>query len=419
VFEELKTMLAGVDSKIACMVALSREKCHDPHPKKKMREQADRNLAIYGYASNHWVTRGKKIMEAFMKPDEWAKPGKYPRLVFNLGVEASLQGGFLLEIAKSCMCGVDIHFMGGRIRIIKKVTYDEILYCFDQMINLTDRYFYCIFSDDACCAYWKDGRIHFCNIDISGCDASHGKGIFDFLRGFFEPRAQEFFNPLLDQCQFTVVVRSVMDRNEKKHLELARPIMPSGSTLTTFINNIGSLGIAIAFVESDFDPKASEDAGYITTFDDFEDWYRLQFLKHSPVYDINGVLRALANLGIPIRASGMCRGDLPGRGPLLPRARHFQANLLHGMYPRATVPLIEHMLKNAGGRPSTPPNTDEYLTFVTSPVFTITDIEWAQRYDITSAELEELYHHLRPMSDSVDCISCAATQKILHLDYGL
>jgi len=419
VFTHLKHMIAGLDDEIVTMVELARVKCHDPHPKKLQRENADRNLNYYGYGEDHWVTRHKKVMEAFMKPDEWAKPGKFPRLVFNLGVEASLQGGFLLEIAKTRMCGEDIPFAGGHIRLVKKVTYDEILYCFDQMINLRGRFFYCIFSDDACCSYFQNGQTHYCNIDISGCDASHGEGIFSFLANFFEPRAQEFFNPLLDQCQFPIVVRSVHDRYEKKTIQLRRHILPSGSTLTTFLNNIGSLAIAIAFIENDFDPEASKLAGYIITIDRYTEWFRLQFLKHSPVLDVLGNLRALANLGIPFRASGICKGDLPGHGDLLTRARTFQAGLLHGIYPRTTIPIIEHMLHNAGGRPSTPPNTDEYLTFTRSPVFTITDQAWAQRYDITNAELADLHAQLRPMTWDVVCISCEASRKILKLDYGL
>jgi len=393
----------------------------DPHPKRVLRQAAHAALDdTGGYGLEHWVTRRHKIMKAFMKPQEWAKPKKCGRIVFDLGVEASLQGSYILEMTKDAICGIDYPYRGGHIRVVKKVTNPELVHCFTNLIHPPGRYYYCLYSDDACASFYRDGIPNYLNIDISKCDQSHGTAIFTKLYEIFPAHIRRFIKPLIDQCSFDVQVKNPLRPKDKVVYKLRRPILPSGSTLTTMINNIASLAIAICLVDSDFDRNASERAGYMVTFEQSSRYVDIMFLKHIPLYDTEMCLRAFPAVGIMLRASGCCKGDLQGSGNFYRRALEFQARLLHGIYPRASFSLLDKLLIMAGGRPkSFKPLQSVFVSDYAGQYYTVSDQEWCSRYGIDQAELMGLLDYLNPVDNQTLTIQTSASRKILAMDYGL
>jgi hypothetical protein len=157
---------------------------------------------------------------------------------------------------------------------------------------------------------------------------------------------------LIEQCKLAIKVYDVNDRNRYVKLLPHGPRLYSGSTITTLINNLANILICKAIAESvalngpaDIVAAAAR-VGYVVTCEKCETPEDIQFLKHSPVVDTAGNLRAMLNLGVLLRASGVCRGELPGKKyvPEKQRAASFQHALLHGMYPRVSFQLLTNML---------------------------------------------------------------------------
>jgi hypothetical protein len=96
-----------------------------------------------------------------------------------------------------------------------------------------------------------------------------------------------------------------------------RPRLYSGSTLTTAVNNIACLLIALNIADLGAINKASiegaaERAGYVLTGTDcLETIEDLQFLKHSPVRDTQGVYRPVLNLGVSSELLGYVKVTYP------------------------------------------------------------------------------------------------------------
>jgi hypothetical protein len=186
-------------------------------------------------------------------------------------------------------------------------------------------------------------------LDISSCDASHGPGMFQAFLSLFPSRCTGDAQRLVQQCCLPFRVTDVNDRRRKVVLQSNTPLLFSGSSITTGINCVAVITIGLAIAESigqqlgptELLTAAAARAGYVITIDLCRDYSHIQFLKHSPVYDTHGKLRAVPNLGIYLRSAWQCNGDLPGHGPLKPRAEAFQRAYLNGMYPRISSPFID------------------------------------------------------------------------------
>lgn len=403
----------------------------DPHEKKALRIAAWTELLESGEAFREetWLYR----VWCKMKTAEWAKPGKYPRSIGDLGCPASLLGFRLTYFLKKAQSDVPVFINGGLIFFCKSPRQSVLRYVFSELIRPTHRYFFVYFSDDSCFSFrLPDGSIVRGNADISSCDSSHGPKVFRALGDLFpEGPIRSEAHRLINQCRAPVEVRSVRDRKVKVVLKPRRPVLYSGATITTAINNVANLSIAIefsrldSFLEADL-IAAARRVGYIITVEMAPDWHTLQFLKHSPVLDVNGRLQPLLNLGVLLRLSGTCKGDLPGRGDMEPRARAFQKALLAGAYPRAHFPLVDRMketVADAGFYRGMEKTVAAVLAYKTDhddcdEEFTLTSSEGYVRY--------QLEHHEREFLDDTfgrgcfkDFFAHSSMDKILRLDYGL
>lgn len=408
----------------------------DPHKKKALRIQGKDEL--FGQYQKHTVfgTSWCDTILYKMKKDEIAKLDKYPRAIGDLGVHASLLGfrsTYYLKLAQSRETFVE---NGITIEFIKAPTPDDLIHVFNNLLDPPGRGYFAYFSDDSCFSVRVDGKVYIFNVDISSCDASHTEAIFKTYQSLYPPGMQADISGLLDQCRQPINIVSRYDSSISITLQSNRIKLWSGSTMTTGINNVANLAIACALSKAVFSgsridvseqiQRAAITAGYAVTCDICKNYWEIQFLKHSPVYDTLGRLQPMLNLGVMLRASGMCRGDLPGKKGVSigDRAKAFQSALLKGLYPYINFPLLACM--KAQCKTSYTNSASEqivkdllqYKVVGDTETFSISGAEMCKRYQLDDHEYTELLEDFnRPMVGL--CIANSACSKILKMDYGL
>lgn len=325
----------------------------DPHPKKALRVNAKKQLTLEAIGSQRiWVKRNTICVK--LKLNEWAKKNKYPRLIGDIGVSGSLQGFIITMMMKEALFEKPIVFDDYCFQFIKKPGTKELTQAFTSLLQPQYKGYMCYFSDDSCLTRFDSkGRQRIFNMDISSCDTSHGPQLFEALIKITPKNHQDEMKVLIEQLKCYIRVHNIDDRQIHLVLRALDPILFSGSTVTTLINNLASIIIGWEVMNAEFNDIedlecAPHKVGYIVTFQECETMHDIQFLKHSPVLDSNGILRPLLNLGVFLRASGTCKGDLPGKSSdsFEDRARQFQYSLISGMYPRTNFRLKENMLKH-------------------------------------------------------------------------
>jgi hypothetical protein len=353
-------------------------------------------------------------------------------MIGDLGCPASLQGFRITNATKTAMFEEPLNIGGGRIEFCKVPTPSALVSVFEKLINPPGRFFFAYFSDDSCLSYrTKTGEVLRFNVDISSCDASHTSSLFDAYVNIHPPQYQKDARKLVQQCEQAITITNLFNKKEKVTLQPETARLYSGSTITTSINNLACQTIALAISQTDITCKqdvinAARTAGYIVTCDECTNWHFLQFLKHSPVTDTNGDLRALLNLGVLLRLSGSIKGDLPGsrNDSMKSRCDRQQASLLQGAYPNASFKLISRMKAVAGGL------FDEKNDVITrkaleykvvsdnSDAFFVDDDEVYARYELTELEILQMNDEFGECGYG-QFYASEATNKIYRADYGL
>jgi hypothetical protein len=397
----------------------------DPHQKRDLRISAFTELSDNGSLYKQGDLWLRTVLWK-MKKDEWAKPGKKPRMIGDLGVSASLRGFRLTNFLKIAQSEQRVSYLGGVLHFCKSPDPVEMQEVFDNLISPPGRFYFVYFSDDACFSVRCGDSVRMFNLDISSCDASHGPAIFDALRDMVPTHCKDDMQILIDQCTAPLRLVSKEDKRRVVVLKPNRPMLYSGSTITTAINNIANLCIGAAMAELEVYDKesmtqAAASAGYIVTgVEGLELVEDLQFLKHSPVRDVDGRFRPMMNIGVVMRASGACRGDLPGRGPLRDRAEMFQRGLLRGAYPHVGFPLLEAM-KKAVGEGAHYVNEEMKTKVVLNEraeSFVCHSSDVYRRYRLTPFEEFEMDNVYGTMSVG-KFFNSSSVAKILQCDYGL
>lgn len=402
----------------------------DKHEKRELRIQGMENL-LNGDGNFHgnWVRRNRNIWK--LKRGEWAKPGKKPRMIVDLGVEASLLGFRLTNFLKIAQDSEPIQINGGVIRFCKAPDMHALEDVFRNLIDLQHRFYFVYFSDDACLSVrLSDGSVRFYNLDISSCDASHGPSVFKALLDVVPDHVKPDMQRLISQCETPLKLTNRENKRETVVLRPKQPMLYSGWTGTTAINNLANIMIAYNisqlehFDSADQIGAAALSAGYIVTGWEkpLDSYSKLQFLKHSPVYDTSGHLRPMLNIGVLLRASGMCNYDLPGKSveTLTERAAKFQRGLLRGAYPRTDFNLLRRMKQSVGEGEAYEVATfqrkvgiyDEY------PSYEVADMEMYKRYDFTPLE-QEVFVNSFGSCRVGELHASEEASRILLLDYDL
>jgi hypothetical protein len=335
----------------------------DPHAKLPARYAAYHDLMVDGGIGKRIYTNRDGCVSALVKPGEWAKAGKVPRLFVNLGTPASLQGmGHAKAMKVSDAISDTIH--GVRFIFIAAPSADDITQVFRELKNPPTRGTFFYFSDDSCLSLRdSDGKVHSFNIDISSCDSSHGDGVFRSMARTVPDTHKRDHSVVQDQLLLNLTLKSRGKTNEgiKPSVTLMSETkqLYSGSLFTTTTNNHGCrcmIWAIILFSKDHIGPITRENivawcahAGYIVTVDVCRHFTDMQFLKHSPVLGEDGLWHAVLNLGVLLRAYGTANGDIPGpsKTPLAARAAAFDVSLLRGMYPRTNCELFDRLRATA------------------------------------------------------------------------
>jgi hypothetical protein len=409
------------------MLVEAEEHHGDVHPKRALRVQAW-NALMKGDRQHFCDRLWLRDVTYKMKKQEWAKPGSVSRMIGDLGVSASLQGFRVTKHLKDAMSAEPFHYAGGIIYFCQKPTYEDLTYVFSELLHPSKRFFFCYFSDDACYAVNTKNGVYRANLDISNCDAGHGPAIFGAYPHLVEGLAREDLSVLVEQCKLPIRVHDLAE--PKRYVKLL-PLLPklySGSTITTSLNNFANIMIAVSIGECCADDQdsiisAAAAVGYTLKVDPADVFEDIQFLKHSPVRDINGMWRPLLNPGVLLRLSGVSKGDLPGSGDLRTRGRKFQSALLQGTYPLVRFPLIDRMRRTTGGTDAASVRAvnrqlehghfgleKETFLFHASDVY--------RRYRLTTAQIDDLDTQFGQATFG-EQFSSDAVDLILSKDYGL
>lgn len=404
----------------------------DPHPKRELRIRAWRELQESGRDANRFWGRPSRhgcIGEGKMKREEYAKPGKKPRLIVDVGVAASLQGFRLTEMLKTAQSEEACYFSHGEAVFVKSPTDEVMERVFENLLEPKGAFYACYFSDDMCIAIRDGTRVLWFNVDISSCDASHTPAVFQAFVDLFPPHCQHDAQILVDQCTWAIKIRNPYHMKEYVVLKPRVPRLYSGVTITTGINNVASLGLTAAIVWSGAKTaaqvvRACERIGYLVTVEECQRFEELQFLKHSPIRDTKGIYRPLLNIGVALRLSGACKNDLPNRGDLRLRARCFQTALLEAIYPSANFAWLEQMRLKAGDGWSTEEARDkvakmlQYKYYYSTPR-TFLDCDVLRRYfaDVKPWHVQEWHDLTRTGYGEV--VYNSTLGAILLRDYGL
>lgn len=403
---------------------------HDPHPKRFLRELGlieMQHKGTIGMTTSPWLEK----MTAKVKLDEIARwdhardQPKYARIVMDLKIPASLQGARVTELYKQAMSQNQLRYSGGVIHFCKSPEPDEMDYIFTQLHAPDERFFFVFFSDDACIARRIDNRVVWHNIDISSCDTSNGPSIFYLLMLMAPPIARSVIELLTEQCKCKFRVYSTQSKRMFVEFKPLFAFEPSGSTLTTLLNNIANLLIAIAIADvpdSEYlNPKRISDAvicaGYlISGTEPLPSFHHLQFLKNSPVFDTTGVIRSVLNFGVFLRTSGTCHGDLPGRGDYAMRATLYQNQLVSGMYPRARIEIL-HDKYDIVPVPEHIETMLKYKVLSGGETFTVETTEYLKKYNLTDHDIGVIDDTLR--AGFMHFCAHEAVTKVLYMDYQL
>jgi hypothetical protein len=407
-----------------------------PHTKRKPREQCWEQDQNTGDINRRiWLKRiiGK------IKRGERAKykPGKpaLSRLINDLGVAASLQGAQVTEEIKKVLASNPIFGTNYYLKYVKSPDFEQLVEAFTNLTSCEHDYAMIYHSDDSCITipHKRKGPTTY-NMDISKCDSSHMQEIFDILLYIFKDHP--FYNELKILVEQLMVNLVLINPGGSEYVELKtlRAILYSGTTLSTLINNIANILIFYKIRQNKCTTEeeimiAAAEAGYIVTLEECDRLEKITFLKSFPHITTpsedpygHGRMTICPCLGIPLRSSGACKGDLPGRGDIELRAADFQYAVIHGMFPASQHPLILSIKGHSSRRNVIKLNSkirlDFELDYKLSGVLheNVYTSALCIRYDCETEEVVELTELFTKHRFGFS-IRTALTDKILSFDY--
>jgi hypothetical protein len=399
-----------------------REWSEAPHPKRALRRGEMRAIRASGRA---WHPTWIKNVDYKIKPLERAKQGKKPRAIGDLGIAASAKSGYIAGACKELFTE-PFYFQNTRIRFLDSPNKNALRDIFRDMYSssYTEFVFY---SDDSMVAYTENGRRRWANIDISSCDGSNFEPIFETLRRImtvapeYAPDVEGTFQQLLSD----LVIKNPENKKEFVVLKTLKRTLFSGSTLTTLVNNVANVMIAISMTNHLRTRGTLRDAvvdgayavGYDVTYDDCPNFERLQFLKHSPFMTSEG-LEVNLNLGVILRTFGECDGDLPGKRRLgqVELSERFLSELVRSHKHSGFNPVFDAFRQRFVRKQKYNYKIVE-RSISQAPKYVSSD-DLTQRYGCSAVEIEDFCMYIR-RSKLGEWISHAVARRILHLDYGL
>jgi hypothetical protein len=398
------------------------------HPKRKLRLQAALeiiadNLFTISSERRNW-TFIRRVNAKFKKM-EWAKEGKFPRLIADLSVVGSLLAGYAYDRLKAYLSAFNYR----NTMYVKSASHEALHSAFQKLMQ-PDNFQFVYFSDDSCLSFIdKHGRLRMYNMDISCCDGSHTTQLFDFIESCIpDPVLKSIIAGCHDQLKLPLTLTSscgsragVLDHRDDT---VYGTCLYSGSTATTFTNNMANLLIGMLVresIKSGYDSeediiRAARAAGYKVTLECCDHPQQLQFLKHSPTS--NG--EPWLNLGVMFRTLGVSKYDIPVRAKTMQqKAEIFQSALVAGFKHAGQHPFTKLLAEKHKFRGRV--HSENYLLqeHIKNPVVpvTVTLDDICKRYCIDAWQYEEICHLYR-CAGFGDIVRSSGTDAIFRRDYG-
>lgn len=393
------------------------------HGKRRIRMEAHAELKSHGVLFSEKHLFMFRDIQAKMKLEEWAKPGKYARIISDFGTPASLRAGWLIEAIKVGLAERYMQFDHGWCKFVYSVNLPELTKVFTEAT--TQSCFHYHSDDSRATIICSDGTLYY-DLDISACDSSQGPAVFQTLGNLVPDRYFADMNALLKQCQEPSKMGYGKTALRFKAVE-GRYFEYSGTLLTTMLNNIASLCVGAQLMSlsptncHDTDLKVREileTCGWKMDCVLHSRVEKMQFLKCSPVR-CGGGYSAVMNLGVIMRCIGQKHGDLSGdkstplkeraaieNGKLVAGFKHSGNTSLYQLYKRKFPLLGDAICVNAN------------RSFTIGGEDVVMDESLCSRYDITLSQYYEMLSLLEH-ADFGDVIDCHASRAILKLDYGL
>jgi hypothetical protein len=402
-----------------------------PHEKRAAREMAWLKI-------NEQGTIGQPVWCKFtiwkMKLDEWAKPGKLPRNIANMSVENSLQGVVWCEDAKHHISGKPLKYQGNECLFLVDPSPESVTTALVDLWHSPKPVSMLIFSDDAVLKIQNENVKRVYNIDFSSNDCCKGRELLMLMFTILNCPT-EVRTALWTQMLNNVKLYDVTHYDIRLYLSVLEPYMPTGITATTLINTFSHFMTFIQLVHAliyilqvdDEDEiqyriiKMGEEYGHKLTLDKCERIEHMQFLKQSLILGVDGNYHATLNLGVIIRATGVCRQDLPGRGPIAERAQDFQHTLMHGLLHGFEYPPLQKL--QPPGKLIKMKYEDAFgAARYTMKATTVNRFErenFYKRYEtVTDADIYE-FEEMCSQSGFGTVMYCQLINKVLQKDYGL
>jgi hypothetical protein len=374
---------------------------------------------------------------------ERARHGKYPRLIGDFSTPGSLLGGYLCDILKKSFPDATQEGFRDNSDFHLEFVHDispESLDLVGERLRSDPRNQYYFFSDDNLCKI--NGKVY--EMDISSCDASQTRAIFDCVIDAFAdyPQFQKYIRRNVRQCTLPIHLRCArrtgvrVHKQHKVKLRPRTPIESSGTTLTTALNNFASMAIALhlqATTPRDVtgvEFRAAQ-VGYKVTVAERYSLETVQFLKHSFYFDGERT-HSFLNLGPVLRSFGTCRGDLPGNGPIAHRADAWNAAVAKGYIHSGLDDLLaaltscRHSARTAPLQPRAYREIDTRVMrelghhFSKSKRNRVPTESLCERYSAIPSEFDDLYDLLRTadLSDGSAIVNLPLVKRIFLRDYG-
>lgn len=396
------------------------------HPKRALRMAAWEQIECAG--CQHWEpgTYSDSSVKLKLKPLEWGKPGKYGRIICDMSTEASLRAGWLVESVKEAMSKTPLETGNGKCIFVKSPHIGNLGELFALLMSEPT---FLYFSDDAVVSvpYIQNGavKLHFANIDISGCDSSQSGHVFKACLDLVPVTMRPHMEAMIAQC-----ARHAQAGEGQRKLSV-QPIEYfeySGSLLTTTLNNVASSTIGLQILENfptlslhackrELEKRVNS-SGWKCTVEHCASVSEVQFLKCSPTVTYDGRVAAFLNFGVILRCIGQKSWDLPGSGCKRARAELFNSALVRGMMHAGNTSLLRTLQRRFSVECAPQYNSDAVKHLDGGTQDELFDPACYQRYGLSAGSYQELLD-LISESEFGDLIDCEASRTILRVDYGL
>ncbi len=398
-----------------------------PHVKKDLRMRAkigiDERL--------RWLELNPHHVKTKMKTAEWAKFAKKARNICDIGVEGSLVAGVCCEFLKLFLKQFE-YSPDYTCQFHGKPDKDDLSLMFKDLWSCPKNLSLHYFSDDSCLSFRCTDGVYRCNMDVASADSSHYEPIFDAILatingcGYFE-------RCMIDCVKQLTLPLKFMDCNGKL-IGVSQPRLPvlySGSTLTTLVNNYSQLFMFAKLTRvgkhtvNDIKkaiPIYMSQIGYSVTVQHVEFIEDFQFLK----YSCDSEYVPFINLGPFVRMLGWSKRDVPKtvkggkRQTLKSRSEDFEAGKILG-YKSLGVSRLYDVLAEKYQHVTSPAIVDADRYFKIETYSRVSDESIMRRYKITPLEWHSLLSIVADINVS-DCrfyhIRHGAIDKIMEVDYG-